>query len=171
MPPWRICEANERRLDDLARAMRAEEAMNQKELPAPALRLAHRPHFASPVPLKETQPLERADGRMHRRVGGPIRPPAIPATVGHLLLQQVASKGVETGVFIREVREDGKDHPRDARLAPTGPFCPDAVVDAAVALQPAIEKERAGLSRLPVAAWQTEVAEQEHGVGSRGPLG
>jgi hypothetical protein len=80
-----------------------------------------------------------------------MRALAIPTPVGHLLLQQVAGNGVETDVFILEVRENGKDHPRDARLAPTCPFCPDAVVDTAVTLEPPVEKEPTGLSRLPAA--------------------
>src|SRR6058998_1471442 len=69
-----------------------------------------------------------------------------------------------------EVREDGKHHPRDARLAPTCPFCPDAVVDTAVALEPSIKKELTGLSRLPGDGQQTEVTEHQHGVGGRDPL-
>src|SRR5574341_929622 len=79
--------------------------------------------------------------------------------------------GVETVVIIFEVGEDGQHHPGDARLAPTYPFCPDAVVDAAVGLEPSVEKERTGLSRLPVVGWQTKVTQQQHRVSCRDPLG
>src|SRR5260370_9154766 len=69
-----------------------------------------------------------------------------------------------------EVREDGKDQPRDARLATARPFRPGAVVDAGVALEASVEEDRAGLSRLPVGCRQAEVAEHQHGVGGRDPL-
>src|SRR5437867_10715113 len=103
-------------------------------------------------------------------MGRAVRAPAIPPTVRHLLLQQVVGNGVQTVVVILEVREDGQHHPSDARLAPTCPFCPDTVIDAAVALKPSVKKERASLSCLPVVGWQTEVTEHQHGVGRRGPL-
>lgn len=45
-------------------------------------------------------------------------------------------------------RASAFSHPRDARLAPTCPSCPDAVVDTPVALEPSIEKDLAGFSRL-----------------------
>jgi hypothetical protein len=64
----------------------------------------------------------------------------------------VSGNGVETVVVILEVREDGKDHPSDARLAAKYPFCPNAAVDTAVGLEPSVEKERAGLSRLRLLA-------------------
>src|SRR6266536_4077187 len=107
---------------------------------------------------------------MNRSMGCAVRAPAIPPPVAHLLRQQVARNGVEPGVFILEVREDGQGHPRDARLAPTCPFSPYAVVDTAVGLEPSIEEQCAGLSRLPVDGWQTEVPEQQHCVMGRDPL-
>ncbi len=106
---------------------------------------------------------------MNRRMGCAVWTPAIPAAVGHLLFQQVAGNGIKTGVLMLEVREDGKNHPRDARLASTRPFRPGAVIDAAVALKPSVEKELAGLSRMPN-GWQTEVTEQQHRVGGRRPF-
>jgi len=76
----------------------------------------------------------------------------------------------ETGVVILEVREDGKNHPGDARLTLAGPFGPDAIIYAAVGLKSSVEKEPAGLVRLGAVCWQTEVTKQEHCVGGGSPL-
>src|SRR5574341_563729 len=73
---------------------------------------------------------------------------------------------VDAVVVEFEVREDGKHHPGDARFASTSP----TVVDPAVTLEPSVEKERAGLSRLPVARRQTKVAKHQHCVGRRDPF-
>src|SRR2546430_7357220 len=103
---------------------------------------------------------------MDRRVGRTKPAPAIPTPVGHLLLQQMVGNRVETVVVIREVREDTEYHPRDARLA----HAPPSVVDAAVALEPAVEKVRAGRPRLPVVDRQTKYTELQNGVGRRAQL-
>ncbi len=166
MPARREGELKENRLDDRAGAMGAEQPMYQEELSAAELRGPHRLQLASTMEFVEPQALEHADRRMDGGVGRAKPALAIPPPVGHLLLQHVVGKGVETVVLVREVRQDGKYHPGDARLA----WRP-AVVDAAVPLEPAVEKERASPSRLPVVDWQTKVAEQQHGVGSRDPLG
>src|SRR2546423_774125 len=87
------------------------------------------------------QAFEHAYGRMDRSMGRAKPASAIPPPVGHLLLQQVVGKGVETVIVKLEVREDGKYHPRDARLARA-----PSVVDASIALEPFTEKEHAGLN-------------------------
>src|SRR5437870_5456404 len=84
-----------------------------------------------------------------------------PATVGHLLLQQVFGKSIETFIVILEVRQDGEHHAGNACLAPTPPFSPDAVVDPAVLLEPSVKEETAGLPCLPVARQQAKVTEQQ----------
>jgi hypothetical protein len=61
-----------------------------KELAAAALRGAHFPDFTSAVQFVISQALKYADGRMDGTMGRAVWAPAIPSTVGHLLLQQVA---------------------------------------------------------------------------------
>src|SRR5271165_3883961 len=78
---------------------------------------------------------------------------------------------VEARVFIVEVREDGKDHARDARFAAARPFRPGTVADAAIALESLIKQEPAGQPRRTRIARQTEIPEQQHGVSRRSPLG
>ena len=67
-----------------------------------------------------------------------------------------ALRGVETVIVVLEGREDGEYHAGDARFAPASP----SIVDAAIALQPPVEQQRAGPPRLPVRGGQTEVAEE-----------
>src|SRR5206468_4312394 len=119
VPPWRESGTSEYGLDDFAGTVGAKEPVYQEELTAAALRGSHRAHAASTVQLVEPQALEHADGGMKGSVRCALRTPAIPSTVGHLLLQKVVGNGVETVVVIFEVGEDGQHHPRDARLAPT----------------------------------------------------
>src|SRR5438128_11778765 len=76
VPPRREGEAKEHRLDDFSRAMRAKQPMHEEEFPAPSLRLAHGPHFASTVQLIESQAFEGADRRVDGGVGGATSPPA-----------------------------------------------------------------------------------------------
>src|SRR5262249_28371350 len=121
VPSWWEREANEYRLDNFAGAVRAKEPVHQKELTAATLRGPHRPHFASTASFVVAQALKDTDRRMDRSVGRTVRALAIPATVRHLLLQQVVGNGVQTVVVVFEVRESGKDHPRDARFALTCP--------------------------------------------------
>jgi hypothetical protein len=139
--------------------MGAEEPMHQEELTAATLGGPHGGDFAPAVQLVMARSLEDADGRVDRRMRCAIRPLAIPATIRHLLLKEVVGKSVETIVVVFEMRQDGKNHSRDARLASTHPFCPDPVVDTTVALDPAVEKEPTALSCLSVLGGQTEVAE------------
>src|SRR5438093_11257013 len=108
MPPRREGEANKRRLDDCARAVRAKQPVHEEEFPAPTLRLAHRPHLASTVQLIESQAFEGADSRVDGGVSGAKSPPAIPAAVGHLLRQQMFGNGVETVIVILEMGEDAQ---------------------------------------------------------------
>ena len=95
-----------------------------------------------------------------------VRSPAVPPPVGHLLSEQVVGKSVEPLVVMLEVGEDGKNHARDARLAATAP----SVVDAPVALEPFVQQQRARTPRLPIRRGQTEISQQEHRVGRRGPF-
>src|SRR5262245_18070064 len=74
---------------------------------------------------------------------------------------------VEPVVVVLEVREDGEHHPGDTGLA----LAPPPVVKTPVALQPLVEEVAASRLRLAIARRQTQVAEQEHRVGCRGPLG
>jgi hypothetical protein len=54
-----------------------------------------------------------------------------------ICLQHVVGNGVETVVVILKLAKDGQRHPSDARFAPASPS-----VDAALPLEPAVEKER-----------------------------
>src|SRR5437870_5594359 len=130
--------------------------MHQQELAPAALRRLHGAYPASTVEFIEPQAFEHADRRMDRRVGCAQVTPAVPAAIGHLPPQQVINKCLETVVVAGEVAEDGEHHPGDAGLAAAAP----SVVDAAVALEPAVEEEPAGRLRLPVVGGQPEVAEQ-----------
>src|SRR5262245_18228784 len=103
---------------------------------------------------------------MDRSMGCAKAPPAIPSSIGHLLLQQVSRNGVETIIVAIEVGEDGQHHPGDAGFA----LAPPSAVDAALVLKPIVEQERARLSRLPVASRQAEVAQLQHCIGGRDPL-
>src|SRR5258706_5425799 len=131
-----------------------------------------RSHRTGEITVQFVQPqsLEHADSRVNRRMRRTVRPPAIPPTVSHLLLQQVSRNGLETSIVKLEIREDGQPHPRNARLAPPHPFCPNAVIDAAVPLQPSIEKQLASLPRLLARRWQPEIPQKQHSVSSRSPL-
>ncbi len=140
MPSGRKRKENEFGFDYFAGAVRAKEAMYQKEFTATALCGLHFADFASVEQFEMSQAFERTDGGMNGGVGCAVRPPAIPTTVGHLLLEEVADNGVEAGIFVLEVREDGEDHAGDARLARVCPLRPGAEADAAVALKAFIEK-------------------------------
>ena len=60
---------------------------------------------------------------------------------------------VETVVDMLEGGEDREDHSRDARFASASP----SIVDAAIALQPLVEQQRASFPCLPVRGGQTEI--------------
>src|SRR5438128_2639116 len=139
--------------------MGAKEPMHQEELAAAALGKTHRLRVASPVESVQPQAFKDTDRGVDRRMRGAIAPPTVPATVGHLLLQQVFGKSIETFIVILEVRQDGEHHAGNACLAPTPPFSPDAVVDPAVLLEPSVKEETAGLPCLPVARQQAKVTE------------
>src|SRR4030095_12950498 len=99
------------------------------------------------------------------------RAAAIPSAVRHLLFEQMIGDGVDTRIVVLEMAKDREHHAGDACLAPAGPFRPRAVVDAAVRLHAAIEQTHAGLSCLPARGGKAKVAEQQHRVGGRSPLG
>src|SRR5262249_19280129 len=162
VPPWRERKTSEYRFDDFAGTVGTKEPMHQEELTTTALCGLYRPHFVSTVYFVEPQAFEHTDRRMNRSVGCTRMALAVPPAIGHLLREQVISKGIEPVVFVREVGEDGEHHPRDASFALACPSCPNAIVDTAVLLEPSVEKKRAGFSRLAVVGCQTEVAEHQH---------
>jgi len=147
VPPGRKREAREFGLDDVAGAVRAKEPVEQQELAGTSLRGAQFADFLLATQFVEAQALQCADGGMHRGMSCALAAAAIPAAVGHLLLEQVNGEGVESRVLVVEVREDGQNHSSDAGFAATRPFRPGAVVDTAVGLETAVEEELARLSR------------------------
>lgn len=171
VPSGRKRKTSEFRLDDFAGAVGAKEAVEQQELAATILRGAQFADFLLAMQFVEAQALKRADGGVDGGMGGTLVAAAIPAAVGHLLLEQVIGEGVETRICVVEVGEDGKDHTGDAGFAATSPFRPGAVADAAVGLKASIEEQFAGASRGAGPGRQTKIAEQQHGVGGGNPLG
>src|ERR1019366_7622804 len=93
-------------------------------------------HVTFAMKFEQAQALEHADGCVHRGVRCAMVAHAIPASVRHLLFQQVLRDRVETRVLIPEMGQYGAHHPRDARLAPSAP----SIVDTTVPLDPAVEK-------------------------------
>ena len=141
MPARREGEANEDRLDDCSRAMGAEQPMHQEELTAAMLGGPHGADLASAMELVMSQSLEDTDGRVDRRMSCAKVTPAVPPTVGHLLIEEIIGDGVETVIDMLEGGEDGEHHPGDARFASASP----SIVDAAITLQPLVEQQRASL--------------------------
>ena len=170
MPSRRKRKSSKFRLDDFARPVRPKQPVHQKKLTPASLRSPYRLHIASAVQLIQPQALKRADRRVNRSMRRPVRPPAIPPTVRHLLLQQVPRNSLKTRIVILKVGEDREHHPRNARLAPPRPFCPHAVIDAAVPLHPSIEKRLASRPRLLARGWQTKIPQQQHRISSGCPL-
>src|SRR5262245_19860580 len=169
IPARREDESCERRLDDLAGAMGAVEAMAQEKLAPAALSRADRPG-APPMRLVQPQTFEHAQRRVHRRVLRDGSAPTVPASVPHLPRPQVRGDPVDARVVDPEVGQERKDHPRDARLAAMRPLRPRAVADAAVDLEPPIEEDPARLTRATVAGRKPEVAQQKQRIRRRRPL-
>src|SRR5262249_11167463 len=96
VPARREGEAKEDRLDDRAGAMGAEEPMHQEELTAATLGSPHGADFAPAMQIVMSQPLQDTDGRVDRRMSCAMVPLAVPAAVGHLLIEEMVGKGVET---------------------------------------------------------------------------
>src|SRR5205807_6048555 len=163
VPPRREREAKEDWLDDFASAVGAKEAVHEQEFTTAALCILHRLHFVPTVRLIKPQTLQDADGGMNRSMRRAIASLAVPPTVRHLLREQVVGQSVEPVVVVLEARENGEYHASDAGLASPAP----SVVDAAIALQSSVQKQRAGPARLPVGRGQTKVPQPQHR-GSRG---
>src|SRR5436853_1179834 len=98
---------------------------------------------------------------MNRRMRCAKAPLAVPPAVGHLLPEHMVGKRVEAVVVVLEIGEEREHHSADTGLTRS----PPSVVDAAVALQTPVEKQPAGLPRLPVGGWQTGITEQQHRIG------
>src|SRR5215471_12319264 len=171
VPSGRKGKTSEFRVDDFAAAVGAKEAVAQQELAATILRGAQFADSLSAMQFVEAQALKRADGGVDGGMGGTLVAAAIPAAVGHLLLEQVIGEGVETRICVVEIGKDGKDHTGDAGFAAASPFRPSAIADAAVGLEAAIEEQFASPSRREGVRGQTKIAEQQHGVGGGNPLG
>src|SRR5262249_3301272 len=88
MPARREGEAKENRLDNLARAMGAEQPVHQQELATATLGGSHGGDLAPAIELIISQPFESKNGRVNRRVGCAKPSPAVPAAIRHLLLEE-----------------------------------------------------------------------------------
>ena len=159
-------EENKNRLDDFARAVGAKEPVHQQEFASSVLCALPGSRLAPGIQFIETQALEDADRGVNGRMCRAEVPLTVPAAIGHLLPQQVVDKRFEPLVVMLEVAEDGEHHAGDARLA----AAPPSVVDAAIALQSAVQQQWARPARLRVGRGQTKVAEQQHRVGRGRPL-
>ena len=167
VPPRREREPLEFRLDDPAGPVGAKEPVDEEELTRASLRRAHQLHLASAVQLVQPQPLKHADGRMDLGMGCAIPMPAVPPSVRHLLFKQVVGDRVETLVVVPTVGNDGERHAGNTGLASVG----SSEVHAPIWPKPVIEEKRARPLRLLVGWWQAEIAQQQHGVRRRCPLG
>jgi len=171
VPAGREGEAEEGGLDDFAGAVGAEEAVEEEEFAAAALGGTDNAEVAGAMEFVEAEAFEDGDGGVDGGMGGAGGAAAVPTAVGHLLLEEVAGEGMAARVVVLEVGEKREDHAGDAGFALAGPFGPDAEVDAAVGLESLVEQERAGFAGLGGGRRETEIAEQEQGVGGGGPLG
>src|SRR5262249_46643727 len=102
MPARREGEAEENRLDDCAGAMRAEQSMHHDDIAVAALGGPHRSEFPPAMKLVLPQSLEGADRRVHRRMRRAAAATAVPAAVGHLLVEEMFGHDVETVIVILE---------------------------------------------------------------------
>jgi hypothetical protein len=97
---------------------------------------------------------------------GPRPPPAIPAAIGHLFLEEIIAYDIDAVVVIFEGRKDRQHHAGDAGFA----YVPPTIIDPAVALQPFVKQERARFSRLAVRSRKAQVTKQQHRVRRGSPL-
>ena len=98
---------------------------------------------------------------------GAVRSFAVPTAVIHLLLKQMSHDLWHARIEAAKIAEQGQGHAGDARFAVRIRL---EKVDAAVAVEPAVQQQIASLLRLDVVWRQPQVAQRQQRVGGRNPL-
>ncbi len=108
--------------------------MPKQKLPALKLSGADGARSKAAVLLVHPQSFEDGNRRMHRSMGCASRPPAVPASILHLLSEQVSGDRVQPLVLVVKVAQDRENHSGDTGFRLTG-----AVIDPAIGANPLVE--------------------------------
>jgi hypothetical protein len=110
-------KARECRIDDPSGAMRSIQPVREEEFAPPRLGLQRRRAPRSARLDIVAQPFEHAHRAVEGTVGRTSVALAVPAAVGHLLLQQIGNKLLSPWIVEAEPRQQSQDHSGDAVLA------------------------------------------------------